>query len=205
MRSLPDSISSVYGHDGPFVTAYLDATRATENGAHELELRWRELRKDLADGGASEADLSAIEATLTEPLQAGGRHGRVVVSANGEILLNEVLAEPPARSRACVGALPDLVPFAAANNSGTPYVLVVADHAGADLVSVPAGFAAAGIRPGASSVDSSDELQPAHERPDAARRVDKLTADRVGLWTDAQHQRDPLAIERRIGHGASVD
>jgi len=155
MRSLPDSISSVYEHDGPFVTAYFDATRATENGAREVELRWRELREQLAGSGATEADLTAVDATLTEHLEVGGRHGRVVVAAHGAVLLNEVLAEPPARPRASVGPVPDLVPFAAARGTGTPYVLVVADHTGADLVGVPADFAAAGIRPGAKSVDGS--------------------------------------------------
>jgi hypothetical protein len=155
MRSLPDSISSVYEHDGPFVTAYFDATRATENGAREVELRWRELRQDLAGRGADEADLAAVDSSLTEHLEVGGRHGRVVVAAHGEVLLNEVLAEPPARSRADLGPVPDLVPFAAARTTGTPYVLVVADHTGADLVGVPAEFAAAGTRPGAHSVEGS--------------------------------------------------
>lgn len=155
MRSLPDSISSVYEHDGPFVTAYFDATRASENGAREVELRWRQLRQDLAGRGAAEPDLAAIDSALTEHLEVGGRHGRVVVAALGEVLLNEVLAEPPARPRADVGPVPDLAPFAAARSTGTPYVLVVADHAGADLVGVPAEFAAAGIRPGANSVEGS--------------------------------------------------
>jgi hypothetical protein len=155
MRSLPDSIGSVYEHHGPFVTAYFDATRTSENGSHEVELRWQELRRSLAGEGAGEEDLTALDETLAEHLDVGGRHGKVVVAADGEVVLDEVMPQPPARPRASLGALPDLMPMLAARPAGIPYVLVVADHTGADLVSVPAELAAAGIRPGAMAVAGS--------------------------------------------------
>jgi hypothetical protein len=162
MRSLPDSISSVYEHHGPFVTACFDASRDTENGAHEVELRWQELRRSLADDGAAEQDLAALDGTLTEHWEAPGRHGTVVVAADGELLLDAVLPEPPARPQASVAPLPDLMPMLAARMAGVPYVLVVADHTGADIVAVPADLAAAGLRPDAISVKGRSQY-PMHK------------------------------------------
>ena len=155
MRSLSESIGSLYEHRGPFVTAYFDATRSTENGAHEVELRWQELRRELARDGAIETDLQALDESLVEHLEVGGRRGKVVVATGGRTVLDAVLAEPPARPRAHVGPLPDLVPYVAAQETGIAYVLVVADHAGADLVGVPAELAALGVRPEPTSVAGS--------------------------------------------------
>jgi hypothetical protein len=154
MRSLPESIKTLYEHSGPFVTAYFDATQNTETGAHEVRLRWEQLRRQLADDGAAQSDLAALDDTLAEHLEVGGRHGKAAVAAGGVLLLDEVLPTPP-RPRARVAPLPDLMPMLALRPSGVPYVLVVADHAGAELTTVPAELAAAGIRPGSRSVIGS--------------------------------------------------
>jgi hypothetical protein len=162
MRSFPDSISSLYDHHGPFVTAYLDASRTTESGAHEVELRWQELRRSLAAGGAGEDNLRAMDEALAEPPEVGGPHGKVVVAVDGQVVLDELMPQPPAQPQASVAPLPDLMPMLAARLAGVPYVLVVADHTGADLVTVPADLAAAGIRPGATSVAGSSPY-PIHK------------------------------------------
>ena len=47
---------------GPFVTVYLDVTRASENAAHELELRWRGLREQLTEQDVPVALLAALPA-----------------------------------------------------------------------------------------------------------------------------------------------
>lgn len=155
MHTVPDSIGRMYERPGPFVTAIFDATRATESGPHEVELRWQELRHELTGSGADEKDLSVVDEALAEDTGIAGRHGRVVVAAGGDVLLDDVLPDPPARPRASVAALPDLVPFLAARRPAVPYVLVVADHAGADVVAVPAEFAAAGRRPDGASIEGS--------------------------------------------------
>ncbi len=155
MRTLPGSIAPLYEHDGPFVTAYLDATRATESGGHEVELRWQELRRDLEQRGAAEADLQALDDAVMRRDDAPGRHGRALVAAGGEVLLDAVLPNPPSSPHAACGPVPDLVPFVTALSHGLPYVLVVADHAGADVTAVPAEFAFVGLRPDGTSVAGS--------------------------------------------------
>jgi hypothetical protein len=38
-----EHIASLYEFTGPFVTVYLDATRSTETGQHEVDVRWRDV------------------------------------------------------------------------------------------------------------------------------------------------------------------
>src|SRR4051794_41868103 len=77
-----DRLAKLYSHDGPFVTAYLDATRATENGAYEVEARWAEARAQLERAGA---DTATVEAVAEAGGGGGGTPGghRVVVGAPG--------------------------------------------------------------------------------------------------------------------------
>lgn len=46
-----DFLRPLFTHRGPWVSVYLDATRASENGDHEVALRWRALREQLTRGG----------------------------------------------------------------------------------------------------------------------------------------------------------
>jgi phosphoglycolate phosphatase-like HAD superfamily hydrolase len=129
-RAIPPEI---YGADGPFVTVYLDATRATESGAHEVELRWRELRGQLIEQGADDADLVALDGAVDDDRGVAGRHGLVLVAAGGKVVFGARLARPPARPDARVAPLPHLVPFLAQQSRHVPHVLVVADRTGADI------------------------------------------------------------------------
>lgn len=155
MRALSESIGPLYEHDGPFVTVYFDATRTSESGVHEVELRWQELRSELSRQGATENDLQLLDDAVAEPDEIGGPHGRVLLAAGGEVLLDARLPEPPARPHGAFGPVPDLVPLVAAAAPAASYVLVVADHTGADVTGVPAELAAAGRRPSGTSVTGS--------------------------------------------------
>ena len=132
MTSLKPVLSDIYRRPGPFATVYLDATRSTESGAHEVELRWRSLRETLAGQGAPSAELDAIEAALGAD-EAPGRHGRALIAAGGEVLLDDVLGDPPAREEARFAPLPHVMPYLAQTAGRVPYLLVLADRTGADL------------------------------------------------------------------------
>ena len=51
---------------GPFLTVYLTTEAAVENAAPRSELRWKDLRTELASEGADERALAAVD-----PLVAG--------------------------------------------------------------------------------------------------------------------------------------
>lgn len=125
-------LRDLYAAEGPFATAYLDATRTTETGEHEVELRWQALRSQLAEQGAPADALEAMEAVALRPTGVPGDATLVLVAAGGEVLHQSAL---PVRlpERASVGALPDLAPLAVAMGRTAPYVLVHIDRTGADI------------------------------------------------------------------------
>lgn len=135
------SLQKIFEHSGPFVTVWLDATRSTENGAHEVQVRWEDVRRGLAEGDPAVPDAvldrvwNVIDADRTP-----GRHGLLVVapagSADGEVLLAEPLRDPPPVSTGSVDALPRLMPYLADRSQDVPHVVVVADRTGADILTV---------------------------------------------------------------------
>lgn len=142
---VPDNVKQVFQQHGPFATAYLDATRSTESGATEVELRWRALRKQLEDGGTDAGTLGALDAAIEEIPDAPGPHGRVLVAAGGTLLFDEALPQPPVRELALWAPLPALVPYLAQRGPAIVHVLVVADLNGADISAVSAQHAAEGL------------------------------------------------------------
>jgi hypothetical protein len=46
------TLREVTARDGPFASVYFDSSHDTEDAAAQLELRWRSIREQLADGGA---------------------------------------------------------------------------------------------------------------------------------------------------------
>lgn len=133
-RAIP---SEIYDADGPYATAYLDATRSTESGAHEIALRWREVRAQLAEQGAGDDDLAAMDAAVEGDRGSAGPHGLVLVASGGKVVFDATLARPPARPGGQVSALPHLVPYLAQQARHVPHVLVVADRTGADIAVEP--------------------------------------------------------------------
>ena len=140
LQTLDPALSEIFEQTGPFVTVWLDATRSTENGAREVELRWADVRSELA-AGATDVD-EATQAAIGEAILAdrtSGPHGLLVVAAGGRVWLAAPLRETPARSTATVAPLPRLMPYLADRALGLPHLVVVADRTGADILVVDSG------------------------------------------------------------------
>ena len=124
---------------GPFASVELSTEQAVENAAQLEEMRWRALRGSLADAGAPESVLVAIDGVVGDAHLEG--NGLTVV-ANGEgVLVAEHHPGPPWREQAQWAPLPSLVPLLAHRQAAPAVVAVVADRAGADLVAVHPGTA----------------------------------------------------------------
>jgi hypothetical protein len=125
-------LAGIYKHPGPFVTVYLDATRATESGEHEVGLRWRALRTSLSDQGADANNLTVLDRTIDEDRETG-QAGLVLVATDGQVVFRDRLPRPPVREEATVAPLPKLMPYLAQRGSRTRYLSVAVDREGADL------------------------------------------------------------------------
>jgi hypothetical protein len=133
-----DRLSEIYQEEGPFVTVYLDATRSTESGAHEVSLRWRDVRRHVQEQGADEATLAALDEQISADENTPGAHGLLLVAAHGTVCFSDRLHRPPASSQGSFAPLPHLMPYLAQRATEVPHVVVVADRTGADVLAVRA-------------------------------------------------------------------
>ncbi|MGY1724648.1 baeRF2 domain-containing protein [Blastococcus sp. SYSU DS0533] len=130
-------LEPVFAAAGPYATVCADVTHTTESADTELELRVRALSEKLSEQGAPEAVVEAVRARLLEGNEggeAGTLRGRAVVAAaDGTVVLDEVLADAPARETAEWSAHPDLLPVLRQLAGRVPHAVVVADRVGADI------------------------------------------------------------------------
>jgi Bacterial archaeo-eukaryotic release factor family 2 len=119
---------------GPYATVYLDASHDSEDAARALELRWAGHRAELAEQGADEAALAALDTAVADADPAVGRAGRVLVAAGGRVLLDRVLPEPPARPSARWGPAPDLLPLLLDAPEPLTAVVVRVDKSGGEIL-----------------------------------------------------------------------
>ncbi|MEU8416836.1 hypothetical protein AB0C24_28945 [Amycolatopsis japonica] len=127
------TLRNVTVREGPFASVYFDNSHDTEDAAAQLELRWRSLRKRLADEGAQERTLTALDAAVAAAPPSEGKAGRALVAEGDEVVLDEELVEPPLREVARVAQQPYLLPLLRLTPAVVPHVVVVADRTEADL------------------------------------------------------------------------
>jgi hypothetical protein len=128
-----DTLADLATAPGPFATAYFDATRAEELGPQIVGKRWRALREQLADQGADDATLDAMEAAVGGHDDVPGAHGQALVGSGGTVRWDVALPAPPRRDTARFSTLPHLMPAVAALGPREPYVVALVDRAGADV------------------------------------------------------------------------
>jgi hypothetical protein len=149
-------IAALLKLDGPFVSAYLATPSNEPNAAFRLATHWKSTRSALAEAGADEATLTAMDAAVgvdtdavkpqasaapenhpASPVDGAGDHagGEVlaIVAADGQVLVREPLPTVSGGGTARVAAVPWLTPLLEAAQTRLPYVLALVDRSGADL------------------------------------------------------------------------
>lgn len=134
----PELPRDIYRHPGPFASVYLDVTRDHQNADHEIELRWKDLAASLAEQGADDADVRAIEAVVGEPTGLSGPAGRAVVATGGQVRLSAAFPQHPRRESARWATLPHLMPLLAQQLDTVPHVVVRLGKTTAEICSVGA-------------------------------------------------------------------
>jgi len=85
-----DFLRPLYEGTGDYASVYLDASRTSEDAAELVAPRWRAAREHLADGGADQVTLGALEELVT-----GQEHsvpGLAAFARGGEVALTTALA-----------------------------------------------------------------------------------------------------------------
>ncbi|MET8092748.1 Vms1/Ankzf1 family peptidyl-tRNA hydrolase [Micromonospora sp. NPDC005220] len=160
----------LYDRPGPWCSVYLDASADTEDAKPALDLRWRALQSRLAEQGADEASVAALDRVIRGHDPMVGDYGLAVFASHGRVVLSEYLSAPPLRDLASYGLLPHVMPLLAQRGEQVAWVRVVADRVGADAMAVSAG----GV-PRRAHVAGRDEYP--------LRRV------KPGGWSQSRYQR----------------
>lgn len=128
-------LQGVLSAEGPFVSLYLNTEVTSEASPHDIELRWRALRRQVEDEGAEQSALAALDA------QTDGSHkrgqGLAAIANTEEVLLTRNLSRGVG-DQVAFGALPHIVPLIEWRQGHPSYVLVTADRVGADIYVVQA-------------------------------------------------------------------
>jgi len=160
-------------HDGPFVSAYFDAT-------HLVDLRWRAMRDQLDAQGADQATLAVLDTAVLDSAPPPGLAGRALIVHGDRVLLDRYLALPPTGYTARLSALPYLLPLVDLAEPLVPHVIVQVDEQGADL----RGIGRSGRPVAVATVGTRHHGVP--HRPWAEELAD-ITEEAVRLvaWLDA--------------------
>ena len=123
-------LRSLVERDGPFVSLYLNTEASTEEGARELELRWRAFREEAVDQGAPEDTLARLDDVVGGAQRRGD--GLVAIAARDDIGFAATLPTP-VRDRLRVGSLPHLVPLLEWRQDNPRLAVVLSDRVGAQI------------------------------------------------------------------------
>ncbi|TQN32541.1 peptide subunit release factor 1 (eRF1) [Haloactinospora alba] len=127
-----------YDSSNLVASVYLNVSRDAEDADHAIRVRWDKARDDLAEQGADEETLRALDGAAGRDDGTPGPRGQVLFAAGGEVLFDILVSRPPQDYSARFGPLPNPVPYLERRGQHVPYVMAVVDSIGADLDSVDA-------------------------------------------------------------------
>ncbi|GII26129.1 baeRF2 domain-containing protein [Planosporangium mesophilum] len=118
---------------GPWASVVIDASHETEDAAKAIELRWRAAREELAQQGADEPTLNALENTVLNHQPVPGRYWLAAFATRGEVALTLPIVTTPRDHVAAWGPLPHAMPMIAGYGEQVAWLRIVVNRIGADL------------------------------------------------------------------------
>ncbi|MGD0698397.1 MAG: hypothetical protein ABSA02_00780 [Trebonia sp.] len=158
---------------GLVVTATVPVPDAPTERQYAWEVAWTDAVRQARQLGADQGTAEALAVGADKPLTGGTR---VVVAANGEVLLARWVSPGAGEAAVQAGPLPHLLEVAATAARRPSYVVVLADRDGADIVVHPGGDQPAqrfpvGLRPG-------EQHDPDPRRPPGQLHGERHVTDR---------------------------
>jgi peptide chain release factor subunit 1 len=144
---------------GPFVSVYFADSHDNHDADAQLELKWRALSEQLEKQGVDESVNAEIGRAIMGLRPRIGRRGRAVVAGATGVVVNEHLLRPTAETVVRLSELPYIVPILEHGFDSSDYLLVVVDHAGADItVHTDASLRSETVDSGGAVADRVSEL-----------------------------------------------
>lgn len=175
----------------PFASVYFDDSHDTHDAEAQLELKSRALKEELEKQGATARMIEEIGRAVSDLRPPIGRSGRGVVAGVDGVLLNEHLTRPTAETIVRVSELPFVLPIVELGFDYPDYLLVVADHTGADITTHVNGTLRTETVDGggypvhkAAGAETAGYGDPQLRTDEAARKNVRAVADRVGELAD---------------------
>jgi peptide subunit release factor 1 (eRF1) len=129
-RAFDADLRDLVEREGPFSSIYLNTEATTEEAPHEIEIRWRDSRRELARAGAPAQALEAVDALVKGAHQKGD--GLVAVAQGESIALRRFLSSRvPDHAR--FGPLPLLLPYLEWQQDNPRYAVVLSDRTGGEI------------------------------------------------------------------------
>lgn len=136
----------LYEADEPVASVHLDTSRDVHDADKQIELRWRAARRSLAEQGADEATLDALEEAAGGAPGVPGPQGEALFASGGRLLGAHTMVEPPPSDEAVLWPVPDPLPLMTDRDHQLPHVVVAVDREGADVDGFPAAHHEASFR-----------------------------------------------------------
>ncbi|SRR5581483_7682336 len=170
--SAPDLVDVVLG-EGPFLSVYLTTEAGVENAAQRSELRWKDLRRDLAGHGVDEPILANVDPLVADAHLRG--ECLVVIANRGGLQHVAYEPDPPVRDLGRWAALPVVGPLLEWRQSQVPHVVALVDRRGADLFAFHA--------------DAGAGLDAADDHIEVEGGDDPIHKAKAGGWSQKRYQR----------------
>ena len=134
-----DDLVTLLLETGPVASAYIDTTSATTDPRGEIDLRWKNVRRDLEGGGADAATLDAMDATVAE--DHGGGDTLAMFATGGRVVRSFRWPDAPTQDLGRWAPLASVGPVVERRQAMAPHLVVRADRGGADIVAFLLGEA----------------------------------------------------------------
>jgi len=130
-----DSLRRVYEGTEYYASVYLDVSRAGEDAAEAVALRWPASAHRLSEAGADQRSVNALGPLVADPARSAPGVA-AFARADGAVAFAASLPNPPRREISRYAPLPHLMPLLAQRPPQVPHIQVRADRAGGEVVAV---------------------------------------------------------------------
>lgn len=118
---------------GPFASVYFDDSHDGADAADQLDVKWRDIRAQLEQLGASAEIIDTVGGAVLNHRPAVGRRGRAVIATGDRVLIDEQLNSPPPAPVIRLSDYPYVLPLLGHEMHRPTYVFAAIDHTGADV------------------------------------------------------------------------